>query len=139
MQLSKFILCMVFVMAVIVGCAGTSEEVKKMAADLYSKSSIPKPKPPYGFNSDGCSYFPDGDWVECCVIHDLAYWKGGTKEERKNADAMLNKCVADKGHPRTAGLMYYGVRLGGVWWLPTPFRWGFGWPYPQSGPPGKPY
>ena len=39
------------------------------------------------FTSDGCSLFPDSslinkdDWCECCFQHDLAYWKGGTKEE----------------------------------------------------------
>ena len=35
------------------------------------------------FTSDGCSSFPDGTpanqslWLECCVRHDLAYWRGG--------------------------------------------------------------
>jgi hypothetical protein len=137
--LNILIYCMAYVAVALTGCSGTSNEVKKMAADLYAKSSIPEPKPPHKFKSNGCSCFPDGDWVECCVVHDLAYWMGGTSEERENADARLRKCVADKGHPITANLMYYGVRMSGVWWLPTPFRWGFGWPYPQSGPPGKPY
>jgi len=134
------ILGMAYVVVVLTGCTGTSNEVRKMAAELYATSSLPEPKPPHEFKSDGCSCFPDGDWVECCVVHDLAYWMGGTKKERENADATLRKCVsADKGHPITAAFMYFGVRIGGVWWLPTPFRWGFGWPYPQSGPPGKPY
>lgn len=138
-MLNSLIFCVVFVAVVVSGCAGTSNEVSKMATDLYAKSSLPDPKPPHEFKSDGCSCFPDGDWVECCVLHDLVYWMGGTREERLNADATLRKCVADKGHPVIAGLMYYGVRAGGVWWLPTPFRWGFGWSYPQSGPPGKAY
>ncbi len=138
-RLSKLILCLAFAVIVTVGCADTSKEVRKMTADLYAGSSLPEPKPPNDFKSDGCSLFPDGDWVECCVVHDFAYWIGGTRGERKNADATLRQCVVDKGHPKTAGLMYYGVRLGGVWWLPTPFRWGFGWPYPQTGPPGKLY
>jgi hypothetical protein len=44
--------------------------------------------------------------------------------------------------------MFFGVRLGGMWWLPFPslrqvngcwrfslneVRWGYGWPYPQRG------
>ena len=120
-------------------CALTGCDVKKIADEVYVKSSIPEPKPPYEFKSDGCSMFPDGYWFECCVIHDLAYWMGGTSEERLKADEELKKCVAEKGHPKTARLMFLGVRVGGVWWLPTPFRWGFGWPYPDSGPPEKPY
>ncbi len=137
--MNRLILGVAFVALVVSGCAGTSNEVRKMAADLYARSSLPDPKPPYDFKSDGCSCFPDGDWVECCVLHDLVYWMGGTREERLKADATLRKCVADKGYPVIASFMYYGVRAGGVWWLPTPFRWGFGWPYPQSGPPGKAY
>jgi hypothetical protein len=64
---------------------------------------------------------------------------GGTREQRERADLELRECVAEKGHPVVAWMMYHGVRAGGVWWLPTPFRWGFGWDYPESGPPGKPY
>ncbi|WP_183107468.1 hypothetical protein [Massilia sp. Dwa41.01b] len=51
------------------------------------------------FASDGCSMFPDGalvgkvDWCNCCVAHDLAYWRGGTAEERLQADRDLSNCV----------------------------------------------
>jgi hypothetical protein len=120
-------------------CAGHANEISKIASEIYSKSSIQGPLPPNAFKSDGCSCFPDGNWVECCVRHDLVYWVGGTRKERLIADAELKKCVSEKGHSITAVLMYYGVRAGGVWWLPTAFRWGFGWDYPQSGPPNKPY
>ena len=47
------------------------------------------------FTSDGCSVFPDGNleqqslWVNCCIRHDLAYWKGGTYEERLASDQAL--------------------------------------------------
>ena len=27
--------------------------------------------------------------------------------------------------------MLAGVRVGGTPYLPTPFRWGYGWPYPR--------
>jgi len=77
---------------------------------------------PHAFKSDGCSGFPNGNWVECCVRHDLVYWVGGTREERAAADSALQKCVADKGHPVIAKLMYSGVRVGGAWWLSTPFN-----------------
>jgi len=134
--LSLYLSCLSILLT---SCAGHSNDINKIAADIYSKSKIHEPLPPHAFKSDGCSCFPDGNWAECCIKHDLSYWMGGAREEKLNADVELKKCVSEKGHPVTALFMYYGVRAGGVWWLPTPFRWGFGWDYPQSGPPNKPY
>ncbi|VAW61648.1 hypothetical protein MNBD_GAMMA09-3852 [hydrothermal vent metagenome] len=87
------------------------------------------------FESDGCSGFPDGTheqhtlWLSCCTEHDRAYWKGGTYEERKKADKALKVCVEKQGEPEIASLMLAGVRVGGTPYLPTAFRWGYGWPY----------
>ena len=87
------------------------------------------------FASDGCSSFPDGTfkqrelWLSCCVVHDLAYWQGGTEKQRKAADQALKECVAEVGEPTIAELMLAGVTVGGTPWLPTRFRWGYGWPY----------
>lgn len=87
------------------------------------------------FTSDGCSSFPDGTlnhktlWLKCCVAHDRAYWKGGTYKERLKADLDLRRCVAQVGEPAIANLMLAGVRVGGTPYLPTKFRWGYGWPY----------
>ena len=81
---------------------------------------------PPEYVSDHCSMFPDGDWGDCCVEHDKAYFFGGTKQERSAADKKLYKCVKGKGHRFIARIMWLGVRIGGVGFLPTPFRWGFG-------------
>lgn len=84
---------------------------------------------PADFKSDGCSWFPDGDYADCCVEHDKAYYFGGISKERRAADKKLYKCVAAKKgfhHKIIAPLMWLGIRVGGVSWLPTPFRWGFG-------------
>ncbi len=81
------------------------------------------------FKSDGCSWFPDGDYLACCVEHDAAYFKGGSWTKRWRADKRLFKCVAAKRgfrHKLIAPVMWLGVRGGGASWLPTPFRWGFG-------------
>ena len=57
------------------------------------------------FSSDACSLFPDrapigqADWCDCCLAQDEAYWRG-----------------------------YGAVRIGGMPWLPSPFRWAYGWP-----------
>lgn len=84
---------------------------------------------PADFKSDGCSWFPDGDYLDCCVQHDLTYFDGGSWTKRWRADKKLFQCVAAKRgfqHKIIAPLMWAGVRAGGVSWLPTPFRWGFG-------------
>ncbi|MBU0484968.1 MAG: hypothetical protein KKB30_10700 [Proteobacteria bacterium] len=120
-------------------CSGPDQHLQKMAREIYSQKTWEPPLPPKEFKSDGCSCWPDNDWLECCIEHDTIYWLGGTSEERKKADLALQECVSQKDHPIMGRVMYYGVRLGAVPWLPTPFRWGFGWKYPQSGPPGKQY
>ena len=87
------------------------------------------------FTSDGCSMFIDGTfekpelWKECCLLHDMAYWRGGTEEERKQADLAFKACVEKMtGDPILAQLMYEAVRAGGAPHFPTWYRWGYGWP-----------
>ncbi|WP_419148897.1 hypothetical protein [Pseudoalteromonas 'SMAR'] len=90
------------------------------------------------FTSDGCSVFPDGTlvqqqlWLDCCTAHDLAYWQGGSEQDRERADLELKACVSKLGEPDVASLMLLGVRIGGTPYLPTSFRWGYGWPYPRA-------
>ena len=90
------------------------------------------------FTTDGCSMFPDGTveqqdlWLDCCIAHDLAYWMGGTSDEREKADRDLRDCVAKAGESKIAELMLAGVRVGGTPYLPTTFRWGYGWPWPRG-------
>ena len=133
------ILCISLIAVFLVGCANHTNQIDRIVSEIYTADSVKGATPPHAFTSDGCSGFPNGDWLECCVSHDLVYWMGGTREERANADLALKRCVSDKGHPVIAAFMHFGVRIGGVWWLPTSFRWGFGWDYPQSGPSGTTY
>lgn len=97
------------------------------------------PGPMQPFRSDGCSLFPDrshllqADWCGCCVAHDVAYWRGGTAEERAQADEALKTCVAQAtGLPLLGQLMHTGVRLGGLPDWRTRFRWGYGWPQQRA-------
>ena len=83
------------------------------------------------FKSDGCSMFPDGNYYSCCYLHDVAYWSGGTAEARELADQSLRTCVLGITRNEVlAEVMYKGVRVGGGPELPTPYRWGYGWPFP---------
>lgn len=100
---------------------------------VHSKADSLKP-----FTSDGCSAFPDGTlaqkdlWLACCYEHDMAYWQGGTAEQRNAADQQLKSCVADVGEPVIAQMMLAGVRVGGNPYWPTKFRWAYGWPYTRG-------
>ena len=88
------------------------------------------------FTSDGCTLFPDGTirdrakWCDCCFTHDIAYWQGGTEEDRKKADEALRLCVLERTQDKNlAETMYLGVRAGGLPAFPTWYRWGYGWNY----------
>jgi hypothetical protein len=92
--------------------------------------------PMHPFSSDGCTLFPDGPpgdrrrWCECCLVHDMAYWRGGTEAERQAADLALRACVLERSHdPGVAEAIYMGARLGGSPIFPTGYRWGYAWPY----------
>jgi hypothetical protein len=91
------------------------------------------------FTTDGCSdcgisnlFFVLGKTVplsfrELCIEHDRAYWKGGTAKERLAADKKFRDGIIALGYPKIARVYYMSVRMGGVGWLPTPWRWGYGW------------
>jgi hypothetical protein len=86
------------------------------------------------FTSDGCSLFPDrspistDDWCSCCLEHDVAYWRGGTENQREAADMELRRCIeARTGDAALATLMYRGVRAGGSPYFVNGYRWGYGW------------
>ena len=69
-------------------------------------------------------------WCDCCFSHDMAYWRGGTREDRKEADKTLRACVMERtGNKALAAMMYDGVRAGGSPAFPTWYRWGYGWKY----------
>ena len=91
------------------------------------------------FKSDGCTLFPDSslilksDWCECCFEHDIAYWQGGTEEERLKADETLRECVRKKtGNEKLAKVIYNGVRFGGSPYFYNWYRWGYGWDYDRK-------
>ncbi|MEX1032091.1 MAG: FAD-binding oxidoreductase [Cellvibrionaceae bacterium] len=88
------------------------------------------------FTSDGCSLFPDAssisetDWYDCCFDHDIAYWQGGTRQQRLEADDALRACVLEKTDSQElADVMYAGVRGGGSPYFYNWYRWGYGWGY----------
>lgn len=77
------------------------------------------------FKTDGCTLYPDGNWLHCCIAHDMDYWIGGSYAEKEKADDELGACVAEtKGN---AKLMIEGVHFGGGPNDVLPWAWGYGW------------
>lgn len=84
---------------------------------------------PDGTKSDGCTLIGGDDLRPCCVAHDREYFFGGTVKERRASDKRLFHCVSKKksfGAKLAAPFIWLGVRVGGLPFLPTRFRWGFG-------------
>lgn len=68
--------------------------------------------------SDGCSFWPDGQYNACCRVHDRKYARGGTWFDRLEADVELARCVRKTSGQDLARLMYKAVRAFGwiFWW-----------------------
>ena len=97
-----------------------------------SGATIVAKQPDYIFTTDGCTRWFDDSWVACCIVHDISYWCGGSEQDRKEADRELKQCVNSKMN-MMGNILYVGVKLGGHPWLPTPWRWGYGWDdWPKS-------
>ena len=107
-----------------VAAARLAREAQKICACVRGDDDLPS----HPFTTDGCSMSPDGNWAACCVEHDIAYWCGGTADERRQADRRLAACAVARHHSKCFGqLVYLWVRSGGVPWEPFPWRWGYGW------------
>jgi hypothetical protein len=80
------------------------------------------------FASNGCSGFREATFFSCCFVHDLAYWSGGNRTERAQADRALWRCLYDvSGEHIVAGIGFILVRLGAI---PGQFvrdGWGRAW------------
>jgi len=75
---------------------------------------------PIILKSDGCSFFPDGDYFSCCEKHDLDY---AYSPSRSHSDLELRKCITRDGHPVLAWIIWLGVRLFGYpFWLLAKYK-----------------
>jgi hypothetical protein len=98
-------------------------------AQKNSAEIVEPPPVSNGFVSDACTWFPDGNYRDCCEAHDREYFAGGSWKERWRSDKKLFQCVAAKTkfyNKLAAPVMWLGVRAFGVPWLNTKASWGFG-------------
>lgn len=86
------------------------------------------------FLTDYCTAYAEGTrekpelWKHCCVEHDLYFWAGGSKDDRKKTDLRLKSCVEATGAHTQARLIYMAVSIGGS--SPIRFKtkqWGHAW------------
>lgn len=62
-----------------------------------------------------CSCWFDGDWGECCEMHDKLYYNPKT-HSRAWVDRAFRKCIARR-NKAMAWIMWFGVRcFGWIWW-----------------------
>jgi hypothetical protein len=91
------------------------------------------------FETDGCSTAPDGTlgepkrWLHCCIEHDQAYFMGGTYDRKVAADTLFYVCMAQECGDNIATLYLAAVTAFGGPFLPTDYRWGYGWDYDPVG------
>lgn len=83
-------------------------------------------------NSDGCTLIgkpykwltgKELSFKAFCIEHDKAYWYGGTKGQRSDADAALRDGVISHGHLILGWVMWGVVRIFGSPRSPLHFRW----------------
>ena len=83
------------------------------------------------FASDGCTLAPDGWWNECCIEHDRAYFRGGTPEDRADADLALKRCMNRRGAPILGFVYWVAVRtMGHHFWPKVAKPEGWHWAGP---------
>lgn len=93
------------------------------------------------FSTDGATWFPDIQPAWIYVLHDWTHWAGGGELERWKANAEFFHLLDKYGkRPLLAPLMWFGVTVGAMHFLPTRSRWGYGnkWPN-RMGKPGDRY
>ncbi|WP_028325830.1 hypothetical protein [Desulfatirhabdium butyrativorans] len=72
-----------------------------------------------------CTFFFNGDWLACCVAHDIACADAYCQQSytmRTAADIHLARCVLKRGHFFVAWFMFLACRL----WAHTVWRFVYG-------------
>lgn len=91
--------------------------------------------PAHPFTTDGCSAWPESSIQSCCLVHDVAYWCG--VGDRQEIDESFRRCVSKTKGKNYANIAYAGVRLGGGRFMPFPWRFGYGHPWPFKKAPTR--
>lgn len=72
---------------------------------------------PENFESDGCSLWPDGSWIDCCRLHDyLRSVMDKLQLSMGQTDEIFLQCMVATDHTWMGILMFTGLTLfGGIY------------------------
>ncbi len=108
----------------------------QQAEERCAARGFPAGKPTIPFATDGCTGWSDKVIHKCCIVHDMEYWCGGSREDRKQADNRLRECAeaayGEESGPFLGWMIEAGVTAGGSPDLKTSWRWGFGHEYGEN-------
>jgi len=121
--LTAIALILLFVYALPRSGVETAEDVELAQAMCLERREV---LPEKTFTSDGCSMWPDAKIQSCCVEHDMEYWCGGDESLRKEVDRKFGECAGEQYSYIPGWMVSLGVKVGGIGFLPTPWRWGYG-------------
>lgn len=108
----------------------SASEMNKYAEDWCMEAQGKIQLPPNAFTTDGCSASPDSSWQSCCLQHDVEYWCGAG--DRRAVDQSFRSCMLRRTNKLYANVAWLGVRLGGGRFMPFPWRFGYGSPWPHK-------
>jgi hypothetical protein len=88
---------------------------------------------PVPFTANGCSGFREGKFYSCCFVHDFAFWAGGSRDDRHQADVRFRQCLIDvtQGNLYDRAIADIGFLLMILERIPGEVvndGWGRGWP-----------
>ncbi|MEK9627909.1 MAG: hypothetical protein VW455_02710 [Nitrospinota bacterium] len=140
----------IFILVTVFSLSSVAESNAKNKSEYWKRiTGIPKFDP--AKHSDGCSGGMSAGyailpkkvhdklgktlpWRQCCIVHDHAYYYGGTRKEKTTADHALKQCVKKTIKGKISGeimgeIMRLAVTPGGSPYWKTPWRWGYGEDY----------
>ena len=135
MRLNKSLVLVVFAVIATPNGLKAACDSREMDAAAFRSCLLAAPRTDeiLPFSTDGCSLVPPflekPAWRACCIQHDIAYWRGGQREERLQADLALKHCFAQAGDPYWGAVFYRAVRLAGGPDSAAYYRWAYGWPF----------
>jgi hypothetical protein len=90
------IIVSIIFLVLLASCSGPNQHLQKLSKEVYSRKTWEPPLPPNEFKSDGCSLWPDSEWVDCCVEHDVNYWMVVPERRESNQTLLLKNVYAGK-------------------------------------------
>ena len=127
-QQQSRLVALVLVLTTVAIAAACSTASKGGAAQPGATASANNSNAPakatVAFQSNGCSGFREARFFSCCFTHDLTFWAGGNRSDRRRTDLALRQCLIDISHDKyLANFGFFLVAL----WTGVGEVWDTGW------------